>query len=55
MAVLVTSTGQAFAYQASLNAWESQACLVEGRNVTQAEWDQYVPGRPYSKVCPDEA
>ena len=55
MAVLVTSTGQAFAYQASLNAWERQACLVAGRNFTQAEWDQYVPGRPYSKVCPDEA
>jgi WD40 repeat protein/class 3 adenylate cyclase len=53
LAVLVYTNGQAFAYHASPEWWEQQACLVAGRNFTQAEWGRYLPGRPYSNVCPD--
>jgi WD40 repeat protein len=32
-------------------SWERRACVVANRNLTRAEWQQYVPGRPYEKVC----
>ena len=32
--------------------WASTACSVAGRNLTQAEWKQYLPGRPYQLTCP---
>jgi WD40 repeat protein len=32
--------------------WLSRACQVAGRNFTQAEWQQYFPGEPYHKTCP---
>lgn len=43
---------QAFAYPASLQAWERQACVVAGRNLTKAEWALYLGSRPYRKACP---
>jgi WD40 repeat protein len=53
LAVLVYQTGEALVYHASPASWERQACAVAGRNFTKAEWDRYLPDRPYSKVCPD--
>jgi DNA-binding SARP family transcriptional activator/WD40 repeat protein len=32
--------------------WEAMACRLAGRNLTRAEWRQYVPGRPYAATCP---
>jgi WD40 repeat protein len=32
--------------------WPSIACNIAGRNLTQAEWKQYLPGRPYQRTCP---
>ena len=29
------------------------ACRTAGRNLTQEEWRQYLPGDPYRKTCPD--
>ena len=31
--------------------WLAQACTVAGRDLTQAEWDRYLPDRPYAPVC----
>ena len=31
--------------------WLAEACTVAGRNLTQAEWDRYLPDRPYEPVC----
>lgn len=31
--------------------WIDVACARAGRNMTQAEWDQYRPGVTYSKTC----
>jgi hypothetical protein len=34
--------------------WASTACAAAGRNLTRAEWDQYLPnGGPYRATCPD--
>jgi DNA-binding SARP family transcriptional activator/WD40 repeat protein len=32
--------------------WQTLACHLAGRNLTRAEWDQYLPGRPYQTTCP---
>jgi hypothetical protein len=28
------------------------ACHLAGRNLTRAEWNQYLPGQPYQTTCP---
>src|SRR5208282_2948153 len=33
-------------------SWTSQACAIAGRDLTQAEWDQYVPGEKRRETCP---
>jgi DNA-binding SARP family transcriptional activator/WD40 repeat protein len=32
--------------------WEQTACRLAGRNLTRAEWAQYLPGRAYEVTCP---
>ncbi|WP_377642440.1 BTAD domain-containing putative transcriptional regulator [Oryzobacter terrae] len=32
--------------------WVERACRLAGRNLTLAEWRQFVPGRPYEVTCP---
>jgi WD40 repeat protein len=33
--------------------WQKAACTIASRNLTKAEWTQYVGGIPYARVCPD--
>jgi WD40 repeat protein len=33
--------------------WRTRACVAAGRNLTQAEWEQFLPpGEPYRAICP---
>jgi WD40 repeat protein len=32
--------------------WEAIACRLAGRNLTRAEWNTYLPQRPYQATCP---
>ena len=32
-------------------AWRARACTIAGRNLTQAEWDRYLPDVPYEVTC----
>jgi WD40 repeat protein len=34
-----------------VNALAELACQIAGRNLTQAEWAQYLPGTPYHQTC----
>jgi hypothetical protein len=31
------------------------ACAVAGRNLTQDEWNEVLPHRPYQRICPQHA
>ena len=31
--------------------WLGLACTIAGRDLTQAEWDRYLPDTPYRRVC----
>jgi WD40 repeat protein len=50
--LVVDDHGNGFTWPASLAAWERRACTVAGRNLTRAEWARYLPGHPYTRVCP---
>jgi DNA-binding SARP family transcriptional activator/class 3 adenylate cyclase/WD40 repeat protein len=32
-------------------SWEVTACQIAGRNLSHAEWNEYLAGRPYRKTC----
>jgi WD40 repeat protein len=32
-------------------SWAARVCQIAGRNLTQAEWELYLPGVPYEKTC----
>jgi WD40 repeat protein/DNA-binding SARP family transcriptional activator len=44
-------TGQAVIWNLAPAVWEARACQIAGRNLTQAEWERYLPDRPYAPVC----
>jgi WD40 repeat protein len=50
--LVVDDHGNGFTWPTSLAAWEQRACTVAGRNLTRAEWTRYLPGQPYTQVCP---
>jgi DNA-binding SARP family transcriptional activator/WD40 repeat protein len=50
--LVVDGHGNGFTWPTSLTAWEQRACTVAGRNLTRAEWTRYLPGQPYTQVCP---
>jgi WD40 repeat protein/class 3 adenylate cyclase len=36
-----------------VRGWPSRACRIANRNLTRAEWRQYVGDLPYQKTCPN--
>ena len=47
-----TSSGETLVWDVDPADWEAAACRIAGRNLTAAEWSQYLPGRPYQVTCP---
>jgi WD40 repeat protein len=39
-------------WDVDLAHWTATACRIAGRNLTKAEWNQYLPGQPYHTTCP---
>jgi WD40 repeat protein len=50
--VVMFSDGTAYIWPAALQLWQNHACAVARRNLTPAEWHQFVGSSyPYTKVC----
>ena len=49
--VVVQEDGEAIAWPARVGAWERAACVIAGRNLSPAEWGQYLGNRPYRTTC----
>ena len=49
--LVADDAGGAFTWPMSLAAWEQRACSLAGRNLTRAEWAQFVAGGRYASVC----
>ena len=48
-------------YDGSVYRWETDldraidfACQMAGRNLTEEEWEEFLPAQPYQPVCPAE-
>ena len=50
--VALSENGKAVVWPLSLASWEARACSVAARQLTHAEWQQFLPSRPYRLVCP---
>ncbi len=35
------------------DSWKERACRIANRNLTRAEWQQFMAGEPYRATCPD--
>ncbi len=49
--LVVDNDGGAFTWPTSLTTWVGDACSLAGRNLTRAEWTQFVAGPRYTTVC----
>jgi WD40 repeat protein len=49
---VVSPNGSVLMWDVNPGSWRARACAVAGRALTRAEWDQFLPGRPYQAGCP---
>jgi WD40 repeat protein len=47
------ATGQGYRWDIRPASLSRQACLVAGRALTRAEWDEFLPRRDYKPACTD--
>ena len=45
------SHGEVTFWNLDPGAWKQKACDIAGRNLTQAEWAEYIPDKPYKATC----
>jgi hypothetical protein len=50
--VVLDSSGQAWVWPMRWEQWAAHACAVAGRQLSRAEWSEFMSGRPYDEVCP---
>jgi WD40 repeat protein/DNA-binding SARP family transcriptional activator len=48
---ILSETGEGWVWNVDPSSWESRACQIAGRSMTQAEWSLYLPDRPYQATC----
>jgi WD40 repeat protein len=50
--VLATGGAKTFTWLFGADGIQPALCRAAGRNLTSAEWAEFLPGRPYEKTCP---
>jgi WD40 repeat protein/DNA-binding SARP family transcriptional activator len=48
---VVSETGAGWDWNVDPSEWETRACRLAGRNLTQQEWEEILPDRPYHATC----
>lgn len=43
----------AYLWDMDINSWNSEACRIANRNLSQSEWKRYMGDTPYCRTCPD--
>ena len=46
--------GKVYRWETDLDRAIDFACQMAGRNLTEEEWEEFLPEQPYQSVCPDE-
>ena len=52
--VIASYDGTIYRWDTDLDRAIDFACRMAGRDLTEEEWQQYLPVQPYRPVCPDE-
>jgi DNA-binding SARP family transcriptional activator/WD40 repeat protein len=50
-AIIGSGGGTLLVWDLDVDHWEDMACDIAGRNLTRAEWVQYLPGERYHATC----
>ena len=50
--VIASTDGRTWIADTRTNTWVERACAITGRNLTNDEWGQFFPSRPYEPTCP---
>ncbi len=50
--LLAATDGRTWVVDTRTNRWVQRACTSAGRNLTQEEWKEFFPNRPYDVTCP---
>ena len=48
---VVSDAGSGWVWDVDPSVWESRACQIAGRSLTQQEWEKFLPDRPYHATC----
>jgi WD40 repeat protein/class 3 adenylate cyclase/tRNA A-37 threonylcarbamoyl transferase component Bud32 len=48
---VLRDSGDAERWEVDADAWSEHACRVAGRELTRAEWSEFVPEQDYRRVC----
>jgi DNA-binding SARP family transcriptional activator/WD40 repeat protein len=51
--VVSTEDGPGRRYPMDVDAWIDRACAVAGRDLTEAEWNRFLPNQEYRRTCTD--
>jgi DNA-binding SARP family transcriptional activator/WD40 repeat protein len=51
--VVLSDQEWVMSYPMTPSSWLRTACGIAGRDLTRAEWDRYLPGRPFEATCTD--
>jgi WD domain, G-beta repeat len=47
-----SADGTARLWDPNFTSWVAAGCKLVNRNLSMAEWDRLLPGRPYERTCP---
>jgi WD40 repeat protein len=50
--VIASTDGRTWTAGTRTSKWVDRACAIAGRNLTDDEWRQFFPDRPYEPTCP---
>ena len=50
--VIAAPDGRAWVADTHVSGWVGRACAVAGRNLAEAEWQEYFPNLRYASTCP---
>ncbi len=51
--VIASPNGSTWTMDTRTDTWTDRACRMAGRNLTDDEWAQFFPSRPYRVTCPE--
>ena len=49
--ITIENNGRSIRWNIVPSEWVTLACNAANRNLTQDEWNQYLPGQPYQTTC----